>query len=127
LITAKSELLSSGGFKMSQLTLHKQFNESTVSGHYWGDYRKLCCLSYNFLGTHAFIHIEPEFDRESYEIHTKGSITSIVCKDFNEFIKFALSKQCKFFAILIDNRENGTERKIIKDKNNELAAVNIKI
>jgi len=104
----------------NQFTLDKWKGEKTVSGHYWGDLRKKCCLAYNQLGNHAFIQVEPEFKREHYEIHTKGSVTSIVCDKFDEFIKFAMSKQCNFLSVHIDLREKGTKQIIIKDKKNEM-------
>ena len=104
----------------NQFTLDKWKEEKTVSGHYWGDLRKECCLAYNQLGHHAFIKMEPEFNREHYEIHTEGSRTSIICSNFDEFIGFALSKQCDFLAVHIDLREKGSKEIIIKDKKNEM-------
>ncbi len=108
-----------------QTKLAKYNHEPAVKGHYWGNFRKKCELLYSELGGHCFIHVDKEQGKFWMEIHTKGSVTSIVVKDLKQFMDYALSDHCILFVIWWSNsNDSDSERIVVKDSLNKIEIFN---
>jgi hypothetical protein len=77
--------------------------EKTIKGHYWNEPDKKCELPYSELGGHCFANVTTTDGRFWLEIHTRGSVTSVIVQDLQDFLDYALSEHCVLFVIWWDD------------------------
>jgi hypothetical protein len=93
--------------------------QKTIKGHYWDEPENKCELPYDELGGHCFVRVEKHSARFWLEIHTRGSVDSVIVQDLQDFLDYALSEHCVLFVVWWDDSTEtellDSERIVAKD------------